>query len=61
MSELNALLEKLRSAHFSGELRLRMSQGEITSAELRHFLAHEEFAVRELPTVEGQKEMEFEP
>ncbi len=60
MSELDALIEKLKSARFTGELRLRFSSGAIEAAELRHHLANSEFQTKELPTVEGQKEMEFE-
>ena len=60
MSEIRPLLEKLKTARFSGELHLRLGSGEIASAKLIHFLALSELS-GEIVTVEPEKEFALKP
>ena len=48
---MQALLERLEKAKFSGTLELHFDHGQIVSAELRHWLVKAEFE-KPIPIVE---------
>jgi len=60
MDQLQPLFDKLEKAQFTGDLHLRFESGQVTSAELIHFLPFSELG-RELVTVEPEKESSLKP
>ncbi|MBN2321245.1 MAG: hypothetical protein JXR49_19355 [Acidobacteria bacterium] len=58
--ELQPLFSKLEQARFTGRLILHLESGEITKADLHHYLPVTEFS-KPLPTIEEETEFCLKP
>jgi hypothetical protein len=60
MEHLQALLDKLEAAKFSGTLELRFESGQVESAKLEHLLPFSELG-RALPCIGPETEFSLKP
>ncbi len=60
MDDLQPLLDKLKSAKFTGTLELRIDNGEIAWAKLQHCISRSEFS-KPLPVIDSEADFALQP
>jgi hypothetical protein len=58
---LQALFAKLDKAHFTGKLTLRLEDGKVVAAKLKHYLEAAQFANAELPCTDQGGDFSLKP